>query len=105
MKNSIEFMVSKRCHQGVNMIRHDYVFAKEVALIVKEFQRVFNDSEDFRTRQNAGTVRISQMKGHKVSHGCLSLMREVASTHLKFGVRIEEIKRIHNICSLCCLTS
>ena len=56
MKNSVELMIPKRCHQRVDMIGHDDIFAKQVTLSAEELYRALDHSEDCRTRQDAGTI-------------------------------------------------
>ena len=56
MKDVFEIMVTKRLHQGVNVIRHDDIFAEGIPLPVEEIQNAFDQAKNFRTGQNARTI-------------------------------------------------
>ena len=56
MKNVFETVVIKRLHQGVDVIRHDDIFAELVSLPIEEIQNAFDQAKNFRMGQNARTI-------------------------------------------------
>ncbi len=62
MQNSGQSMPGQRFDQDMNVIRHNHMLIQDIALAVKEMERVTNDSGIFPITQQAGTTaRIQEI--------------------------------------------